>query len=104
MKKPHDYEFKKWLCENTIIGLRIYYYQTGTDTSDTDWELMPSEGKSKRVKATTVSPLVEVRPDWVRILQVRDHVRKEIVEYAKYAKSEAKDLAEYERLKKKFEE
>jgi hypothetical protein len=103
MKEPQYYEFKKWLCNNTIVGLKVHYYQTGTDTSDTDWELIPQTGKSKRVKAHTVRPLVTLRPDWVRVLQINAEVRREVEEYEKFAKKEARDLSEYRRLKAKFE-
>jgi len=103
IKKPAQYELKKWLCENWVVGLRLHYYATGTDTSDTDWELTPSEGKPKRVKAHAVCGLVDIRPDWVRVLQVKDSVQREIKEYDAFAKKEARDLSEYERLKRKFD-
>ena len=103
MKKPTQYDLKKWLCENTIVGLRLYYYQTGTESSTTDWALIPIKGKPKRTKAERVRDLVDLTPDWVRVLQVKDSVLEEVEEYKKFAKKEAKDLATYERLKKKFE-
>ena len=83
--------------------MRLHFYPTGEDTSDTDWELIPQNGKSKRLKATTIKPLVVLKPDWVRVLQVNDGIKSEVTEYIAFAKKEAKDLAEYERLKKKFE-
>jgi hypothetical protein len=102
MKKPASFTLKEWLCDNSIRGLIIHYYQTGTDTSDTDWELIPSEGKPKRVKADKVKDLVTVRPDWARVMTVTTQVVKEVQEYREFCKREAVDLAEYERLKKKF--
>jgi hypothetical protein len=103
MEKPQDYELKKWLCEHLIRGLIVHYYQTGIDKSDTDWELIPLEGKSKRVKADKVESLVTLRPDWVKVMTVTDRVKREVEEYREFAKREAADLAEFERLKKKFE-
>lgn len=102
VKKPENYELKKWLCENTIVGLELYNYQTGTDTAATDWELIPQDGKKKRVKSHSVEGLVTVRPDWIRVLSVTDIVAREVDEYKVFAKKEAKDLREYERLQKKF--
>jgi hypothetical protein len=104
MKKPTDYELKKWLCDNFITGLKIHHYQTGTDTASTDWELIPSTGKSKRLRDHTIQKLVNVRPDYNSVLQPLDSIVKEIEEWKKFAKTEAKELSEYERLKKKFGE
>jgi len=102
MVKPEKYSLKKWLTENIVVGLRVYYYQTGTDTSDTDWELTPAEGAKKRMKSHSVIDLVDLRPDWVRVLQVKSFVIKEVDDYKKFEKKEKKDLAEFERLKAKF--
>lgn len=104
MKKPQDFDLKEWLCDHQIKGLIVHYYQTGTDTADTDWELIPSEGKSKRVKDHNVKDLVTLRPDWVRVMTVTDRVQREVKEYREFAEREAAGLAEYERLKKKFDE
>jgi len=103
MKKPGQYELKKWLYNNTIVGLKLHYYQTGTDTAATDWEMTPKEGRKKRVKSHSVKGLVDIRPDWIRVLQLEPRYVKEMEEYAAFAKKEAKDLALYEKLKKKFE-
>lgn len=103
MNCPDRYELKKWLCKNGIKGLILHYYQTGTETSQTDWELIPLEGKSRRVPAESVRGLVELRPDWVRILSPHSKVIKEIEEYDKFAKANAAELATYKRLKAKFE-
>ena len=103
MKAPNQYDLKKWLCDNTIIGLRLHYYQTGTDTAETDWELMPETGKAKRVVSSSVCGLVDIRPDWIRVMRVRAEVKKEVDEYKTFAKKESRDLREYKRLKEKFE-
>lgn len=102
MRKPQHFEFKQWLCQNTIVGLRVHYVQTGTDTATTEWTLTPDDGKPKRVAASTVEILVEVRPDWVRVLQVKKAVRDEVKAWEEFAAKEAADLTEYERLKAKF--
>ena len=104
MKKPKQYDLKKWLCENLIVGLKVRYYQTGTDTSDTDWELMPAIGKAKRVKARSVEELVDVKPNWSSVLQLKECYRVEVGEWDNFRIKESKDFAEYERLKRKFSE
>ena len=103
MKKPSNLEMKRWVCGNTIVGLRVWYYQVGVDTADTDWELVASGGGKKRVKRHLVENLVDVKPDYVRVLRVKKEVVDEVAEWDKYAEKEKSDLAEYERLKKKFE-
>ena len=102
MKKPNNYELKKWIHENIISGLRLYYYQFGVDTSDTDWELTPDQGKPKRVKAHTVESLVDLKPDWIRVLRLKPQYEKEIKDWDAFAKKEKRDLAEYKRLQRKF--
>lgn len=102
MNKPKHYELKKWLCENTVKGLVIHRRIVNNDESETYWELIPTEGKSKKVKDNPVSSMVQLRPDWVRVLSVLGSIKREVDEYKQFSKFEAKDLAEYERLKKKF--
>lgn len=103
MIKPIDYELKKWLCDNIIIGCKVHYYQTGTDTSDTDWEIFTKEGGAKRLKRDMIMHLIRFSPDWIRLFAVEDCILREVEAYRNFAKREAKDLAEYNRLKKKFE-
>lgn len=103
MNCPDQYELKKWLCRNTVKGLILHHYQVGVDTSDTDWELIPVEGKPMRVKANSVKPLVEIRPDWIRIMSLHSRFVNEVVEYEKFKKANAAELATYKRLKAKFE-
>lgn len=100
---PNQYELKKWLCKNTVTGLVLHYYQTGTESSQTDWELIPLEGKPKRVPAESICGLVELRPDWIRVMHPHDRVIKEVEEYERFTKANAAELATYKRLKAKFE-
>ena len=102
MKKPSDYELKRWLCENTIVGIKLYYYQTGTETSDTDWELETINSEKKRFKSRLVKKFVDVDIDWIRVLRVKAQIVDEMRKWDKFAEKEKEDLAEYERLKDKF--
>ena len=101
MKKPGQYELKKFLMRG-ISGLKLHYYQTGTDTSDTDWEMWDVNGKKKRVRAATVEKLVDIRPDWIRLLRLKDNLAKEVEEWDAFEKANKAELAEFERLKEKF--
>ena len=103
MKQPKDFELKKWLCNNLITGVKVHYYQTGTDTSDTDWELFSFEGNKKRVKMWAVQPLLKFDPNWVKLMQVKDEVVEEVTAYEGFCIKEARDLAAYKRLKTKFD-
>lgn len=119
MKQPQNYELKAWLCDHLVKGLIVHYHQTGTKSSSTDcastmpvstpsthvfWELIPTEGKPLRVKVEEVLLLVTLELDGIRVMNVKDSVRREVKEYRDFVKREADDLAHYERLKKKFGE
>ena len=78
MDKPKQYDLKAWLSNNTIVGLKIYYYQTGTDTADTDWEMESDSGKKKRVKASSVCGLVDYRNDWCAVFRLEPKYRDEV--------------------------
>lgn len=103
MKRPEQYELKAWLCKHSVIGLIVHHYQTGVDTSETDWELISQKGEKKRVKADTVEGLVNLRPDWCRVLRPRKEIMEEVEKYRGFVDRESEDLIEYERLKAKFE-
>jgi len=108
MKKPANYEIKKWLCEHIISGLEITYKMTSEDTSDTYWVLyamidMYNSQETREVKEDIIEPLVNVKPDWAAVLRVKDSIRKEVDEWDKFVKTETTDFEEYKRLKKKFE-
>jgi len=102
MKKPQDYELKKWLSENILIGLELNYYQTGTDTSDTDWIIKSKNNGERTVRSGKVEQLVTVRVDWVRVIRATDAVQNEVKEWDAFSEKEAKDIEEYERLKEKL--
>ena len=101
MKKPEQYELKKFIMRG-ISGLKLHYYQTGTESSATDWELFTEDGKTKRVRAEKVGKLVEVRPDWIRILRLKPHLTAEVLKWEIFEKEHKAELAEFERLKEKF--
>lgn len=108
MKKPVNYDLKKWLCEHLIIGLEVVQKVTSEDTADTYWKLyamidLYDRKETRAVEEDIIEPLVYVKPDWAAVLRVKDSVRKEVDEWDKFVKTEIDDFEEYKRLKKKFE-
>lgn len=103
MLRPDEYELKKWLCNNIVIGLRIEYREVTSDTTVTDWVLTTVYGVAKRVSSRAIRPLVTVHPDLVSVLHVLPTVRHEVEEYDKFVRKEQSDFATYKRLKAKFE-
>lgn len=100
MQKPTDLVI--WLADNwPLTGLAVDYVQTGTDTADTEVTITGSKG-SKRLRWTTLQPLIDVRVGYNSVAELKSHLAKQVVEWREFAKKEAKDLAEFERLKKKF--
>lgn len=102
MKEPEYYELKKWLDDRHICTLTLDYYPTGVDTAETDWVLTSTDGQSRRIGSNVANALLEVRTDHISVVRLKGKYVKEVEEWAKYVKKEARDLAEYERLKKKF--
>ena len=102
MKKPKQFILKKWIWNNGIKGLIVEYHQTGTDTAETIWELIPKKGKSKKVKAWDVQEFIDAKPSHASALRLTEEARDEMKEYEEFAKKNAEELEEYERLKGKF--
>ncbi len=102
MKKPKNYDLKKDLCQDAIVGLKVYYYQTGTDTADTDLEVEFWNGKKIRDKASKIRPLIQFDISWGSIASVNHQTKKEVRGWKEYAAKESDEIKEYERLKKKF--
>lgn len=103
MKKPTQYDLKNWIYEKGVSGVIVHYYQTGTDTADTDWELISLQGEKKRIKKSSVIGLLQFCPDWTRLMTLRKEFETEVIEYKNFITKEAKEFEEYKRLKNKFE-
>ena len=103
MKRPQDWELKTWLYEHHVKGVVLHHVIGGIDGDYIEWELIPSVGASKRVRDYKIRTLVVLAPIASRILTPTDAVKREVATYSVYMHKEAKELAEYERLKRKFE-
>jgi hypothetical protein len=82
----------------------VIYYQTGTDTSDTDVELTTAEGKKVRWKQATFNQVADLRMDHFRVCEPKRGVRERVEAREKYERSNAAELATYRRLKAKYEQ
>lgn len=100
MKKPIDLAL--WLYGADVTSVDVEYLQTGTDTADTFVTIRNSKGE-KRLRWNTLAELVEVGMDHRSIMRLRESVARECVEWRDFAKRNQHELAEYERLKAKFE-
>lgn len=101
MKKPSQYNLKKWLYNNPIKGIEVEYRQTGIDTADTWWKVKTRD-KAKTLKADTVEDLIVIEPTHAYLAFLDEPYGDEVEAYDKFCEENEKDLAEFERLKKKF--
>lgn len=91
------------LALGTIRGIVVDYRQTGTDTAETYCEILGSgKGKVSGIWST-YSPFLDVCVDWSSVARVKYRHRKDYEEWIKFEKANATELAEYNRLKAKFE-
>jgi hypothetical protein len=100
MKKPNE----KLLRLNgigNIHTLRIDYRQTGTDTADTFFTVTGEHGAVKGLWST-YRDYLDVDVDFKSVARLKESYVVEIETWMKWKKTNAKDLAEFERLKKKF--
>ena len=102
MKKPNEYDIKLWLYNNAVNGFRLKRKQAGDD-SETYWELYSANGGTRTILGCLVKPLVDINPDWNRILNLRVVYQREVTDYLEFEEANADDLEEYKRLKAKFE-
>jgi hypothetical protein len=84
-----------------LHGIHLQQRQTGTDSADTFCVITGSDGKVEGLWSS-YSQYLEVRPDHNSIARISERWRKLIEVWDEYAKREQHDLAEYERLKRKF--
>jgi hypothetical protein len=90
--------------------IKVDYVQTGTDTAETQVTFKTDHGKSITVgdhefgtSKFDTNHDVFVHIDFAHVADWSDDGRKQLSEWNTFNKAEARDLAEYKRLKKKFE-
>ena len=103
MKQPSNYELKKWLCENAIVGIIIHYpIYDCEDEVHTEVTLVSTMGIKKRTRAEAVWSFIDIKPNRAYLAHTKPEVRKEIEAWERFAADEAFDLKEFARLKEKF--
>lgn len=110
---PKPARLSLWMAENGRPNqLRVAYRQTGTDTADT-WIVFTVTDFGKKGASIEARPGDFGRDRWGSedVALIIDHAfcldwteggRKLLEEWQAFVKKEARDLAEFERLKKKF--
>ena len=101
MKKPNEALFKLAVL-GWIQGLFIEQRQTGTDTVDTFCKITGDNGKTGGLWRT-YERYLDVRVGHNYIAKLKQQYRKELVEWEAFEKQNREELAEYERLKAKFD-
>ena len=108
-QKPTRIE--EWLCSVNVGGLIVESRMTGCDTSETFWKLIPTDAfgntdgcaKPEKFPDSSLRNLVDLRPDHCSVLRPRREIVAKVEAWKKFEKSESRDLAEYNRLRLKFE-
>ena len=101
MKKPDENLIR--LCElGCIEKVSIEYLQTGTDTADT-YVTFENGKKKLRGLLSTYAMWLDFRPTHRAVWDVPRRFVDEVIAWKEFEKNNAKELAEYKRLKAKFE-
>lgn len=101
MKRPTDMAL--WIYHNwPIKSLVVDYVQVGASEGETRVTLGGSREKVDGVFWGSIEPMVEVGVNYNSILRLHPHIARQVSEWIRLSEEEAADLAEYERLKKKF--
>lgn len=92
------------LCEIGFIkGLSVEYKQTGTETSETYVTITGSNGEIKGLLWSIYKPFLDVNVGYNYVARVHSHMRDSVDQWKRFVKKNARELAEYKRLKAKFE-
>ena len=101
MKKPNHIIFKLYDI-GLIHGISIDLVQSGIDSSETRCVITGSNGTCKGLWSTYLDYLI-VDADFRSIARLYPEHVKEVVEYSVFERANTEELAEYERLKNKFD-
>lgn len=100
MEKPNEIVMK--LCRlGRIHGLHIEQKQTGTDTAETFVKITGSNGKAYGLWET-YREFLDLVPDYDSVCHVKALYARQVDDWLKFEKQNAKELSEYKRLKAKF--
>lgn len=101
MKKP-DSAIEQLVKIGRIHGIDLWQVQTGTDTADTKCKIRGGAGKLEGWWKD-YEQFLDVRPFWDGIAEIKREHRRAWDDWKAFEKANKAELAEYERLKAKFE-
>jgi hypothetical protein len=99
---PQPPDIVIWLANQWITGHDIDSRQTGTDTSDTWIIFRPISGKPREARLESVEVYINFRPDYHSSLRLTERAQELVADYLRWERRNKRDLAEFNRLKKKF--
>lgn len=100
MKKPS--EFAIWFYKNwPIHGIKVTW--DGPVGAEQSYVTIASAGGTKKVTAEQFEEQCNLRREFNSICELRTHIKEHVANWLDFEKSNAIELAEYERLKQKFE-
>lgn len=86
-----------------IRGIIIDYKQTGNDTAETFCEILGYENRKVCGLWRTYSSYLDVKVDWSSIARIQPQFAKQASDWEAFELANQTELAEYNRLKAKFE-
>lgn len=107
MKKPDNYELKRWLARG-VKGIVVHYELVTEDRAETSIELIPCHGKPRTFRGDraldNLEELAIFGVDFNSVVKLKREFLKELDAYEGFVENNKKDFAEFNRLKKKFGE
>jgi len=100
MEKPSEIAMK--LCSlGWLHGLHIEQRTTGTDTAEPFVKITGSNGIAEGRWSTYVG-FLDLVPDHNSVCHVKERYVRQVQDWKKFEKKNARELAEYKRLRAKF--
>jgi hypothetical protein len=104
MKAPVDVtEQERWIVHNRVQSIRVEYRQTGTDTAETYLHLKTADGKGVCWCEATFRKVARLEIGTATCVEPAFGVRERVKAREEWEKANARELADYKRLKAKFE-
>jgi hypothetical protein len=95
---------ERWIVKNAVVAVRVEYRQTGTDTAETYLHLTPSDGKAAVCwLASTFRKFARLELGHCTVAVPIYGLREKVEAREKWEQANARELADYKRLKAKFE-
>lgn len=103
MTPPDMTAEERWIVENIVTAIRVEYRMTSADTADTYVHLTGWEGQKACWRDTTFAKVARLRLDYNSCAEPLPGIREKVEARKAWERKNARELAEYRRLKAKFE-